>query len=706
MKQLRILGCALSLLVACWLTPVFATPPSPIPLRAELHGDWNGEIAVPGSPLSITVRLHQNAQGQWQGTVDIPAQKAYKLPLENISVTNNTLGFAIAGVPGNPTFAGTLTPAGELKGSFTQGGQQMTFSLHKPAVPKVTAADLLKTLPAFFEQERQKWNVPGMAVCIVKDGNLIFSQGFGLRDVEKKQPVTTDTLFAIGSTTKAFTALLLAQLVEEGVLEWNKPIKHYLPDFVLKDPMATSHMTARDLVNHISGLPRHDLMWYGSALSRQELFERLRHLEPNASFRESFQYQNLMFMTAGVLAEKLLHSRWEEAIQKRILTPLGMAQSNFSIKDMQQGPSFAWPYQRQQKMVKKMAFRNIDAVGPAGSLNASIKDMARWVQFQLGAGELEGHKLLSPNGMKLLHAPQVVANSVGSFTEIPYSLYGNGWAINPYRGKTVVEHGGNIDGFSAQVGLIPELNVGVAVLTNMNASPLPQLVAYAVYDAFIQLPPIDWSSRFKAKVEAREKAQAGASASQEIRTSGTQPTHPLADYPGRYSHPGYGEVMVTPQGKTLEMAFNSQKGKLEHWHYDVFRLVLPGDAASLLVQFQYNNQGDIDSLKIPMEMAVEPLIFKRLPDQQLSTPAFLKTLTGRYTLNDSLVPVTVSLAGDQLSVEVHGQPAYKLVPTAGKNTFKFRDLAGFKVRFIVEGSQVKRLMFLQPNGVFVALKKP
>lgn len=702
MKKIRILACSLALALTCGLMPAWAVAPEAV------KGEWQGEITVPGSPLALTVVLSLDAQGKWQGTVDIPAQKAFKLPLENITVKDNDIGFTIAGIPGKPTFSGQLDAKGELKGSFSQAGQKMTFKLNKTAPPAIPAVDPIKTLVPIFERELKAWQVPGMAIGIVQNGQVIFSQGFGVRDMDKKQPVTPETLFAIGSTTKAFTALVLGQLVEEGKLEWHKPIKTYLPDFTLKDPLATAHMTAKDLLNHISGLPRHDLMWYGSAFTRQQLYERLRYLEPSTSFRESFQYQNLMFMTAGLLAEKITGQKWEELVQQRILTPLGMTQSNFSVAAMQQSSSFAWPYKKQKQQLQKMAFRNIDAIGPAGSINASIKDMAKWVQFHLSSGELNGKKLISTNGIRALHAPQVVANGLGSFPEIPYSLYGNGWVVTPYRGRTVVEHGGNIDGFSAQVGLIPDLNVGVVILTNQNASVVPQVLAYAVYDAFMQLPPVDWSARFKSKIEAMEKSPPTANKAEELRAKGTKPTHSLADYAGHYSHPGYGVVKIALPKDTLALSFNEQDGKLEHWHYDVFRLqAKDGNPFTVLVQFQYNNEGDIDSLKIPMEMATDPIVFKRLPDQHLTSVPYLKTLTGAYQLTEpTVVPVTVSLIGENLQIEVKGQPAYVLVPGAGKNTFKFRDLPGFQVRFIVEGNQVKRLLFLQPNGIFAAIKKP
>src|SRR5580658_7512111 len=228
---------------------------------------------------------------------------------------------------------------------------------------------------AFANQELRDWKCDGFAIAIVQDGKVILSKGYGLRDVKKNLPVTEKTLFAIGSATKSFTVTSLGVLVDQGKLDWDKPVRDYLPDFRLWDQFATERMTPRDLVTHRSGLPRHDLMWYNSPFTRQELFDRLRYLEPNKDFRTNFQYQNLMFMTAGYLAGHVAGMPWEDHVRRVIFEPLGMSSTNFSVNDMQKSADHSQPYTVVKEQIREMPFRNIDTIGPAGSINSNVEDM-------------------------------------------------------------------------------------------------------------------------------------------------------------------------------------------------------------------------------------------------------------------------------------------------------------------------------------------
>src|SRR5580658_8495174 len=227
------------------------------------------------------------------------------------------------------------------------------------ACAAIAAAQKLDGFDAFANKELRDWKCDGFAIAIVQDGKVILSKGYGLRDVKKNLPVTDKTLFAIGSATKSFTVTSLGVLVDQGKLDWDKPVRDYLPDFRLWDQFATERMTPRDLVTHRSGLPRHDLMWYNSPFTRQELFDRLRYLEPNKDFRTTFQYQNLMFMTAGYLAGHVAGTTWQQLVRKSIFEPLGMSGSNFSVNDMQKSADFSLPYTVVNDTVVDMPFRNI-----------------------------------------------------------------------------------------------------------------------------------------------------------------------------------------------------------------------------------------------------------------------------------------------------------------------------------------------------------
>ena len=312
----------------------------------------------------------------------------------------------------------------------------------------------------------------------------MLAKGYGLRNVQANLPVTADTLFAIGSSTKAFTTMAMGILVEEGKLAWDEPVTTYLPKFALKDEVAGKRMTPRDLVTHRSGLPRHDLVWYNAKLSRPELVARLVHLEPNEDFREKFQYQNLMFLTAGHLAAEVAGTSWEEVIRSRILDPIGMKNSNFAVSESQKSRDFATPYTLKDKTAVDIPFRVIDAVGPAGSINSSVNDMAKWLLLNLGGGAIAGKRIVAARQVQDMHRPQMVIQTFpGLFEdpEIQQPAYGLGWFIESYRGKKRVHHGGAIDGFICQVSMLPDDGLGVVVLTNLGGSAARRISSRAMH---------------------------------------------------------------------------------------------------------------------------------------------------------------------------------------------------------------------------------
>ena len=246
-----------------------------------------------------------------------------------------------------------------------------------------------------------KWQVPGAAVAVIYKGEVVLSQGYGLRDVAKNLPVTPETLFAIGSCTKAFTSFDIALLVEEGKLGWDTPIREYLPDFRMYDPVATEQMTARDITSHRSGLPRHDFLWYGSSFDREELYRRLQYLKPNKPFRSGYEYQNLMFMLAGYLVGKVTGTSWEAFTQQRILDRLGMSDTNFSVSVSETAANAALPYEFKDESVQAIPFRNIDNVAPAGSINSNLVDMVKWLALHMQGDE----SFLPGAALKQMHAP-------------------------------------------------------------------------------------------------------------------------------------------------------------------------------------------------------------------------------------------------------------------------------------------------------------
>src|SRR5687768_3139337 len=246
-----------------------------------------------------------------------------------------------------------------------------------PAFTRSQARETFAGFDAFVDGVLKDWHVPGVAVGAIQDGKVVLAKGYGLRDIEKQLPVTERTLMPIGSTSKSFTVSLLGMLSDEKKLDWDTPVRTYLQDFELKDEIATRLMTPTDLVTHRSGLPRHDAMWHATPLTRKDLYERLRFLEPSATFRQRYQYNNLMFLTAGVLAERLTGNSWESLVRQRLFTPLGMTRTNTSVTELAASDDFSRGYVEQADKAVLTPFRNIDAIGPAGSINSSVEEMLR-----------------------------------------------------------------------------------------------------------------------------------------------------------------------------------------------------------------------------------------------------------------------------------------------------------------------------------------
>jgi CubicO group peptidase (beta-lactamase class C family) len=466
------------------------------------------------------------------------------------------------------------------------------------------------------------WQVPGLAIAIVQEGNVVFREGFGLRDLENDLQASPNTRFAIGSTTKAFTTMAMGILVDEGKLDWDTPVRHYLPTFKLYDPIATERLTPRDLVTHRSGLPRHDGMWVHTEFTRQELFERLQYLEPSYDLRTVYQYNNLMFMAAGYLVGGLSDSSWEEFVRERILDPLGMESTNSGLTKSPGFADFALPYAEMDGEVKQIPFFAKDAIGPAGSLSSSVTDMAAWLQLHLNKGKYKGQRIISEDTLSQMHTPQMVIRDFGqlatdeqldAFDEIGYGSYGLGWRINPYRGTDVVHHAGMIDGFSALVSFMPQRRTGVVVLTNLHETPLTYIITFNVYDRLLGLDEIPWGQRVRAMMAGqREVAQRSETKGATDRKMGTRPSHPLEDYVGNFEHPGYGAISIALQSDRLEATFGNKTVALQHYHYDTFDLSFEVAEGPLKVSFFADVQGDISHLSIPLEPAVNDIVFRRV----------------------------------------------------------------------------------------------
>lgn len=601
-------------------------------------------------------------------------------------------------------------------------GVLLTFSTsaqaqkkHEKPAPPGASKPGLGDFDDFVNQALKEWKVPGVAVAVIQDGKIILLKGYGYRDVEKQLPVTPNTLFSIGSISKSFTVTTLGMEMDEGKVDWDKPVRDYLPSFKMYDPVLTEQMMIRDLITHRSGLPRHDMVWYSSDFPREDLVRRLQYLEPNKPLRSTFQYNNLMFMTAGYIAGLLNGKSWEDTIHVRIFTPLGMNTTDFSLKDMQSSSDFAMPYRKGNDVkseVKRMPFDeqcpDRCAIGPAGEINSTASDVSRYVLFHLNKGKVDGKPLLSENNAVQMQTPQMVLQGTPDFKEESEASYGMGFFISQYRGHKRVEHGGNLDGFSAELAFLPNDGIGVVVLSNLDGTGLPNVIAYNAIDRLLGLDQTPWSQRYlQMETKGREAEQEAKNKGYVAHKTDTHPSHDLKDYVGDYGHPGYGVVSIAPDGAGFKMSINKITSAVTHLHYDVFQVPdTPFDPlAKLKVAFFSDAHGDISSLALPLETNVKDIVFTRLPDKHLSDRSFVQAFTGQYEIPGSPVPFTVSLRGDHtLVMSTPGSPDLELLPKRG-TTFDIKDQSGVSIEFKQDANGKVAEAAFNDNGTVLVIKK-
>ena len=678
---------------------------SPCQEKAALSGHWEGHIDIPGTKLEISVDFTSMEDGSWTGTISIPAQNAKDLPLAAISITEDKVAFAIEGVPGNPAFSGVIGEDGRrIAGEFTQSEQAFPFVLEKAQAPAARAKAALAGFEAIVKNGLKSLNVPGAAVAIVVDDEVVLARGYGKRDVENEVPMTADTLLAIGSASKAFTTFAMGVLVDQGKLEWETPVRTYIPWFQLYDSFAGERLTPRDLVTHRSGLPRHDLSWYNNfEASREEFVRRLAYLKPTADLREKFQYNNFMFLTAGYLVEVLTEKQWENAIRSHVFVPLEMKRTNFSVEDSQKDSDFALPYRETKGKIEKIPFRNITNIGPAGSINSSVNEMSHWLLAHLNSGQYQGNQILNPQTLQDMHLAHMPTGSTPAIPQVTPADYGLGWFIDSYRGHSRVHHGGNIDGFSALVSMLPQDGVGFVVLTNKNGTPLPELLVRHASDLVLGLESIDWigqAAENKAKGE-----QAGEEASEKKasrRQEGTKPAHEIKDYSGDFFHPGYGTLKVFVEEKQLHFIFNGISAPLEHWHYETFNSLKGEDPAftDIKLTFRTDVNGFVSRLEVPFEPTLEAIVFEKKPAARLFDPAYLQQFVGQYQLVNQVI--SVNLKGSSLTAFIPGQREYDLVPGLG-DEFTMKQVKVINIRFKIDDSgSVSGMDIIQPDGIYEA----
>ena len=485
-----------------------------------------------------------------------------------------------------------------------------------PPPPTAPPADL----DAFVASSMKTFDVPGMAVAIVKDGKIVVAKGYGVRKMGDPTPVDEFTLFGIGSNTKAFTTAALATLVDEGKLSWDDPVYQRLPGFVMYDPYVSHEMTIRDLLTHRSGMGLGEgdlLFWPHSTYTREEVIYKLRFMKPASSFRSHYAYDNLLYMTAGQIIPAVTGTSWDDYVLQRIFTPLGMTHSNVTNANIKPSDNVAFPHSHVGvDKLQVIHFEVLDNAAPAGAINSCAADMAKWVQLQLNRGKFVDRdgRLFSEQRSKEMWSPQTILPTgdpppplAGLKTN--FADYALGWGLRDYHGRKLVGHTGGVAGFVSRVMLVPEENLGVVVLTNAEEGGAFDSILYHVLDHYLHLPPTDWIAAFKTLKDTEEKDAAETMKKAESsRAADSKPSLPLEKYAGIYTDAWYGPITIRSENGGLVITFDhtpTMIGDLQHWQHDTFKAHWRDRTIEdAFVTFTLNPDGTIDSARMA---AVSPL---------------------------------------------------------------------------------------------------
>ena len=474
----------------------------------------------------------------------------------------------------------------------------------------------IDSLNKFIQSELVKWNVPGAAVTVVKDGAIIYSKGFGFKDLNSKTPVDENTLFATGSLTKSFTAASIGILVDEQKLSWESKLIDLIPNFKLKDEFATLRITPIDLLCHRSGLPAHNMVWYVTDFNREELVYKLRFLEPSQDFRTQFQYNPLIYNLAGYLVGIKSNSTWEEFTKKHIFEPLNMTRSNFSFYDMIKDSNYAKPYTEKDGKLTEVPFHPSQHLSaPAGAINSTAAEMANWLILNLSDGVFNEKQIISKENLDMIHSPQITFapyHDAGLGPEgavYSYTFYGLGWIIGTYYDQLILEHAGAIDGFSSKMTLLPRLNAGIVVLNNnqMGGDFFCNTVNAHITSLLMGREPFNLSNWFSENNTNQKTTKSSKGKTMETKPS---PLRNLKEYVGEYENDGYGKIEITKGQDELQMNYYRYQVTLDLLKYEIFKTV--GGIINREVKFNTDVKGNVTNLEIQWERSVNPIIFNKI----------------------------------------------------------------------------------------------
>jgi CubicO group peptidase (beta-lactamase class C family) len=565
-----------------------------------------------------------------------------------------------------------------------------------------SSIDPLKAMDGFDDymvKVLKDWNGVGVGVAVVSGDKLVFAKGYGYRDYGKKLPFTPRTMVQIASNTKLFTAVSAGMLVEEGKLSWDAPVRDSVPSVKFYNDNLTSSVTLRDMLSHRTGITRHDSIWFQSDFTRKQLYERLVYLEPQVPMRTLFLYNNLMYVATGYMIELQSGQKWEQFVRSRILEPLDMKSTAFTVDDLKKSaePSVLYTEKRDSfELYNIPHYEDQEAVGPAGAIVSNMEDMSHWLITLMNDGMYQGRQVLPKQTLK-----ETLKAAIPIDDETSRQL---GWleSVNPqyclarqtvsYRGRLVTFHGGDLPGIHTQVSFLPQEKLGVLVFVIGNhMAPMYNGITYNVYERLLSISQTPWSDRYlklyltskKTGTEARSKAGAA-------KVANTTPSHALADYAGEYQNAAYGVLKIGLKENQLQFDFHKIQGPLTHYHYDRFDTENFERFGKFSLNFRTNPQGDIDQTVISLDEA--EVTFTKRPER--IDPKISNQLPGSY-MTPAGIPLEVAVRDGKLSLI--GGRVQPLTQTKGLQ-FRVASFADVVFEFVTEGGKVTGLKIRQPSG--------
>ncbi len=472
--------------------------------------------------------------------------------------------------------------------------------------------DTVRLLDNRIEKIISDWEVPGCAVGVIKNGKLIFAKGFGFRDVENKLPVTPNTIFPIASNSKLFTSTAIGMIVNEGNLEYDKPINSLVPEMEFKTQNLNSNVTLRDMLCHRTGISGNDAIWYGSSFSRAEVFERTKYLNPVLGLKESFLYSNSMYIALGEIIKIRTGKTWEEYLFKNIFTPLSMINTFFSIEEIEKTSDFAKPYKTDFIQRTKMPidyYRQTQASRPANGINSNLIDLSHWVICQLSSGSFNKKEVIPACIIQETMKPLTISSNSIRDKELSFVLYGMGRTVTTYKNHLMSEHGGAINGFRSQVTLFPDDSLGVIILTNSADHKVASFLQLEIADIFLGLNKTQWHERVLERTKKQFEKQVASNGSS-AKKEGINPSKPLTNYIGTYEHPAYGKIEIELVDQKLNFSYKMFKESIKKIDTEKFETSSNEQLGIYTIIFNRNTQSNINSLTLEFEGIEETFVKK------------------------------------------------------------------------------------------------